>query len=91
MSWRMLLILSPLALVGIDLRESADLPSLSAHSSTLAVHQASALTDRQLRAMRERDRLLTAQERADLALLQAHYAEQLGLDLPPAAENEHPR
>lgn len=85
MSWRMLLILSPLALVGLDVTPPIDLPENRDTRGRPAIQRQIELTDRQIRAMRDRDSQLTARELAEITLLQNHYAAELGLELPPAA------
>lgn len=82
MSWRLLLLLSPLALVGMEVTPTHD-SSPDAATHERAQVQTKTLSDRQERAMKERDRQLTPSELAEITLLQDHYADKLGLETPP--------
>lgn len=83
MALRNLLFVASLALVGLEVPRTIAINTPAQQPETPRVDAFDESAERQMRASELRDAMLSPAERAQVHAMEAHYAEVLGLHIPP--------
>lgn len=83
MALRNLLFVASLALVGLEVPRTIAINAPAQQSEAPRMDATDASVERQIRATKLRDAMLSPAERAQVHAMEAHYADLLGLHLPP--------